>query len=49
MEKKIHNTANCELRSVIHFLNEKTMRPSEIYCEMKSVYGEVMDESTVRR
>ena len=49
MFKKIENPAACEVRSVIHFLNAKNMKPAEIrqFCD---VYGEhAMSSSMVRR
>jgi hypothetical protein len=36
----ISNPANCEVRSVIQFLNVKNIRPAEIHCQLAKVYGE---------
>ena len=49
MFKKTENSAACEMRSVICFLNVKNMKPADIhrFCD---VYGEhAMSSSMVRR
>jgi len=49
MFKKIENPTACEMRSVIHFLNAKNMKPAEIR-QLCDVYGEhVMSSSMVWR
>ena len=49
MFKKIENPTACEMRSVIHFLNAKNMKPAEIR-QLCDVYGEhAMISSMVRR
>jgi hypothetical protein len=43
MFKKIEETAACEIRSVIHFLNAKNMKPADIHCQLQMIkqgYGE---------
>jgi len=40
MFKKIENPAIFEMRSVIHFLNAKNMKPAEIRRQLCDVYGE---------
>ena len=50
MFKKTENPAACEMRSVIHFLNAKNMKPAEIHRQLCDVYGEyAMSSSMVRR
>jgi len=39
MFKKIENSAECEILSVIRFLNEKNMKPAEIRRQICDVYG----------
>jgi len=49
MFKKIENSATCEMRSVIHFLNAKNMKPAEIHHHLCDMYGEhAMSSSMVR-
>jgi hypothetical protein len=36
----ITNPADCEVCSVIQFLNAKNIRPAEIHRELVKVYGE---------
>jgi len=49
MFKKIENPAACEMRSVIHFLNVKNMKPAEIR-QLCDLYGEhAMSSSVVWR
>jgi hypothetical protein len=46
----ITNLADCEVYSVIQFLNMKNIRPAKIYCRLVEVYGEgVMNEGNVRK
>jgi hypothetical protein len=50
MNKKIDNPANCEVRSVIHFLNAQNIRAIDIHRQRTVMYGEgVMNESSVRK
>jgi hypothetical protein len=47
---KIENSASCEIRSVIKFLNAKNVCPAEIYQQVCEVYGEnAMSDGMVRR
>jgi hypothetical protein len=46
----ISNPADCEVRSVIRFLNAKKVRPAEIHRQLVKVYGEgVMNDGNVRK
>lgn len=45
----INDHAKCEVRSVIRFLNAKKVRPIEIYRQINEVYGDVMNEASVRK
>ncbi|KAJ4439167.1 hypothetical protein ANN_15124 [Periplaneta americana] len=46
----IDNTADCEVRSVIRFLNARHLKPAEIYRQLKEVYGDtVMNERNLRK
>jgi len=48
--KKLENPAACEMRPVIRFLNEKSMTPAEIHCQLCDVYKEhAMSISMVRK
>jgi transposase len=50
MNKKIDNPADCEVRSVIRFLNAQNVRAIDIHRQLTAVYGEgVMKESSVRK
>jgi hypothetical protein len=50
MGMKIENPATCEIRSVIKFLNAKSVRPAEIYWQVCEVYGEnAMSDGMMRR
>jgi transposase len=50
MNKKIDNPADCEVRSVIRFLNAQNVRAIDIHRQITAVYGEgVMNESSVRK
>jgi len=50
MFKKTEDTAACEMRSVIRFLNAKNMKSAEIHRQRCDVYGEhAMSSSMVRR
>ncbi|CAL1281307.1 unnamed protein product [Larinioides sclopetarius] len=50
MSALIENAAACEIRSVIRFLNAKKVKPSEIYRQIREVYGQnAMSDSMVRR
>jgi hypothetical protein len=44
----ITNPTDCEVRSVIRFLNAKNIRPAEVHHQLAKVYGEgVMNEGNV--
>ena len=46
----IENAAACEIRSVIHFLNTKKVKSSEIYWQICKAFGKnAMSDSMVRR
>ncbi|KAJ4433849.1 hypothetical protein ANN_16161 [Periplaneta americana] len=46
----IDNPADCEVRSVIRYLNARHLKPAEIYRQLKEVYGDtVMNERNVRK
>ena len=46
----IDNPADCKMRSVIQFLNDRNLKPAEIYRQVKEVYGDtVMNERNVRK
>jgi hypothetical protein len=50
MNKKIDNSAEREVRSVIRFLNAQNVRAIDIHRQLMAVYGEaVMNESSVRK
>jgi hypothetical protein len=50
MSMKIENTACCEIRSVIKFLNAKNVCPAEIYRQVCKDYGHnAMSDGMVRR
>ncbi|KAJ4449394.1 hypothetical protein ANN_00793 [Periplaneta americana] len=50
MNDVIDNPADCEVRSVIRFLNARHLKPAEIYRQLKEVYGDtVMNERNVRK
>ncbi|XP_015904956.1 mariner Mos1 transposase [Parasteatoda tepidariorum] len=50
MSALIENVAACEIRSVIHFLNAKKIKPCEIHQQICEVYGlTAMSDSMVRR
>jgi len=40
MFKTTEGAANCEIRSVIHFLNARNVLPSEIHHQICQVYGD---------
>ena len=40
MLKTIEGAANCEIRSVIRFLNARNVLPSEIHHQICQVYGD---------
>lgn len=46
---KINDHAKCEIRSVIRFLNTKNVRLIEIYRQIIDVYGNVLNENSVRK
>jgi len=46
MFKTIEGAADCEIRSVIHFLNARNVLTSEIYHQICQVYG---DNAIVRK
>ncbi|KAJ4451105.1 hypothetical protein ANN_02544 [Periplaneta americana] len=50
MNDVIDNLADCEVRSVIRFLNARHFKSAEIYRQLKEVYGDtVMNERNVRK
>jgi len=50
MFKTIEAATNCEIRSVIRFLNARNVLPSEIHHQICQVYGDnVMSDGMVRR
>ncbi|GBM94897.1 hypothetical protein AVEN_89818-1 [Araneus ventricosus] len=50
MFKTIANPADCEVRSVIRFLNAKNVKPAEIHRQLVEIYGEnVMADGMVRK
>ena len=50
MFKTIEGAANCEIRSVIHFLKARNVLPSEIQHQICQVYGDnVMSDGMVRK
>ena len=50
MFKTIEGAANCEIRSVIRFLNGRNVLPSEIHHQICQVYGDnAMSDGIVRK
>ncbi|GBN96509.1 hypothetical protein AVEN_84905-1 [Araneus ventricosus] len=50
MFKTIADPADCEVRSVIRFLNAKNVKPAEIHRQLVEIYGEnVMTDGMVRK
>jgi len=50
MFKTIEGTADCEIRSVIRFLNARNVIPSEILQQICQVYGDIaMSDGMVRK
>lgn len=50
MIKKIINPADCEIRSIIRFLDARNVKPAEIYRQIQDVYGEnAISEGMVRK
>jgi len=50
MFKTIEGAADCEIRSVIRFLNARNVLPSEIHHQICQVYGDnAMSEGMVRK
>ena len=50
MFKTIERAADCEIRSVIHFLNARNVLPSEIHHQICQVYGDnAMSDGMVRK
>ncbi|GBM52236.1 hypothetical protein AVEN_31053-1 [Araneus ventricosus] len=50
MFKTVADPADCEVRSVIRFLNAKNVKPAEIPRQLAEIYGEnVMTDGMVRR
>ena len=50
MFKTIEGAADCEIRSVIRFLNTRNMLPNEIHHQICQVYGEnAMSDGMVRK
>ena len=49
MAAPIQSPANCEVRSVIRFLNVKGERPAEIHKKIVAVYGNAMNWQNVMK
>ncbi|GBN25841.1 hypothetical protein AVEN_58854-1 [Araneus ventricosus] len=50
MPQSIENPAECEIRSVIRFLNAKVVKATEINRQISEVYGEIiMSEGMVKK
>jgi len=50
MFKTIEGAADCEIRSIIRFLNARNVLPSEIYHQIYQVYGDnAMSDGMVRK
>ncbi|GBM36008.1 hypothetical protein AVEN_78103-1 [Araneus ventricosus] len=50
MFKTIADPAECEVRSVIRFLNAKKVKPAEIHRQLVKIYGEnLMTDRMVRK
>ncbi|GBN33016.1 hypothetical protein AVEN_101090-1 [Araneus ventricosus] len=50
MFKTISDPADCEVRSVIRFLNAKNVKPAEIHRQLAEIYGEnVITDGMVRK
>ncbi|GBN75538.1 hypothetical protein AVEN_110550-1 [Araneus ventricosus] len=50
MFKTISDPADCEVRSVIRFLNVNNVKPAEIHRQLVEIYGEnVMTDGMVRK
>jgi hypothetical protein len=50
MFKTIEQPADCEIRSVIHFLNARNVKPADIHRQIYEVYGEnAMSDGMVRK
>ena len=50
MFKTIEGAADCEIRTVIHYLNARNVLPSEIHHQICQVYGDnAMSDGMVRR
>ena len=49
MFKTIEGAADCEIRSVIRFVNARNVLPSEIHHQICQVYGDVMRYGMVRK
>ncbi|GBN06026.1 hypothetical protein AVEN_254467-1 [Araneus ventricosus] len=50
MFKTIADPADCEVRSVMQFLNAKKVKPAEIHRQLVEIYGEnVMTDGMVRK
>jgi hypothetical protein len=50
INKKIYNPADCEVRSVMRFLNAQNVGAIDIHRQLTAVYGEgAMNESSVRK
>jgi hypothetical protein len=49
MTAPIQSPGNCEVRSVIRFLNAKCERPADIHKQIVAVYGKVMNRQNVTK
>ena len=46
----IERPADCEIRTVIRFLNARNVKPADIHCQICEVYGEnAMSDGMVRK
>jgi hypothetical protein len=50
MFKMIDRPVDCEIRSLIRFLNARNVKPADIHCQICEVYGEnAMSDGVVRK
>ena len=50
MFKVIEHPTDCEIRSVIHFLNAQNIKPADIHSQLCEVYGkDAISDGMVRR
>jgi hypothetical protein len=48
MAAPVQSPAKCKVHSVIRFLNAKDKRPAEIHKQIVAIYGDVMNQQTVK-